>query len=136
VTVFFDTNILIYSISVDAAEAAKKERAVALLEREDGGLSIQVLQEFYAQATRATRPHRLPHDIAVGLIRAWTRFQIQPLTLAVLDAALEIRTRHRFSYWDCAVIAAARALGCNELYTEDLSHGRDVDGTLIINPFR
>jgi predicted nucleic acid-binding protein len=33
-------------------------------------------------------------------------------------------------------IAAARALGCAELYTEDMSHGRQVDGVLIINPFR
>lgn len=135
-TVFFDTNVLIYSISVDSAEAAKRERAVALLEREDGGLSIQVLQEFYAQATRPTRPHRLPHDAAAGLIRAWTRFRVQPLTLSVLEGALEIRERHRFSYWDCAIIAAARALGCPELYTEDMSHGRDVEGVLIINPFR
>ena len=42
----------------------------------------------------------------------------------------------RFSYWDSAIIAAARALGCGELYTEDMSHGRQVDGVMIINPFR
>jgi predicted nucleic acid-binding protein len=35
-----------------------------------------------------------------------------------------------------AIIAAARALGCRELYTEDMSHGREVEGVLIINPFR
>lgn len=135
-TVFFDTNVLIYSISIDAAEAAKRERAVTLLERADGAVSIQVLQEFYTQATRPTRPHPLPHDMAAGLIRAWTRFRVQPLTLPILEAALEIRARHRFSYWDCAIIAAARALGCRELYTEDMSHGREVDGVLIVNPFR
>lgn len=56
--VFFDTNVLIYPISLDPAEATKRERVVALLERDDGALSIQVLQEFYTQATRPTRPHR------------------------------------------------------------------------------
>ena len=35
---------------------------------------------------------------------------------------------HGYSYWDSAIIAAARALGCGELYAEDLSHGREVDG--------
>ena len=35
-----------------------------------------------------------------------------------------------------AIIAAASALGCRELYTEDLTHGRDVRGVRIIDPFR
>ena len=58
------------------------------------------------------------------------------MTLELLHAALAIRAMHRFSYWDCAVIAAARALRCGELYTEDMSHGRRIDGVLIVNPFR
>ncbi len=134
--VFFDTNVLIYSISRDPAEATKRERALALLERDDGALSIQVLQEFYVQATRPTRPHRVPHEIAVDLLTGWSRFRVQDMTLAILNAALEISAAHRFSYWDSAIIAAARALGCRELYTEDMSHGREVEGVLIINPFR
>ncbi len=134
--VFLDTNVLIYSISRDPAEATKRERALALLERDDGALSIQVLQEFYVQATRPTRPHRVPHEIAVDLLTGWSRFRVQDMTLAILNAALEIGAAHRFSYWDSAIIAAARALGCRELYTEDMSHGREVEGVLIINPFR
>jgi predicted nucleic acid-binding protein len=133
---FFDTNILLYSISRDAAEAAKRDRAIVLLEGDDGALSVQVLQEFYVQATRATRPDRVPDDIAVGLVKRWTRFQVQEMNLSILTAALEIRAAHRFSYWDSAIIAAARALGCRELYTEDMSHGREVEGVMIINPFR
>jgi predicted nucleic acid-binding protein len=43
---------------------------------------------------------------------------------------------HGFSYWDAAIIAAARALGCGAIYTEDLSHGRTVEGVAIVNPFR
>jgi predicted nucleic acid-binding protein len=97
---------------------------------------VQVLQEFYVQATRASRPDRLPHDIAAGLIATWTRFGVQEITLPLLDSALEIKARHGFSHWDSAIIAAARALGCRELYTEDMSHGREVDGVRIIDPFR
>jgi predicted nucleic acid-binding protein len=133
---FLDTNILLYSISRDEAEAAKRERAAALLERDDGALSVQVLQEFYVQATRPSRPDPLPHDIAAGLIATWTRFRVQEITISILTSALQIKAAHGFSYWDSAIIAAARALGCRELYSEDMSHGREVEGIMIINPFR
>jgi predicted nucleic acid-binding protein len=40
------------------------------------------------------------------------------------------------SYWDSAIIAAARAIGCRELYSEDLAHGREIERVRIVNPFR
>src|SRR5438477_7468278 len=119
---FLDTNVLLYSIASDPAEAAKRERAIALLERDDVAVSVQVLQEFYVQATRPTRLDRLSHDIAAGLVGAWLRLPLQETTRAVLEGALEIKAVHGFSYWDSAIIAAARALGCREVLTEDMSH--------------
>jgi len=95
---FFDTNILLYSISSIAEEASKRERALTLLDGDDGALSVQVLQEFYTQATRATRPDRLSHQIAAAFISKWTRFRVQDITLAILSAALELHAAHRFSY--------------------------------------
>ena len=133
---FLDTNILLYSISRNPADALKRERAIALLDRDDGALSVQVLQEFYVEATRATRPRPLPHETAIGLITVWTRFKVQEITLSMLASALEIKAAYGFSYWDSGVIAAARALGCRELYSEDMSHGREVEGVMIVNPFR
>ena len=64
------------------------------------------------------------------------RFRVQEITLSILTGALEIKASHGFSYWDSAIIAAARALGCRELYTEDMTHGREVEGVIIIDPFR
>src|SRR5260370_13698687 len=133
---FLDTNILLYSISTGPAATVKRERAIALLGRDNGALSVQVLQEFYVQATRAARPRPLSHETAVGLITAWTRFRIQEVTLSILTGALEIKAAHGFSYWDSAIIAAARTLGCRELYSEDMSHRREVEGVTILNPFR
>jgi predicted nucleic acid-binding protein len=133
---FLDTNILLYSISRDPAEAAKREIAIALLDADEMALSVQVLQEFYVQATRATRPDALAHDLAVRLIRSWLRFQVQEITLPVMMGALQIKATHGLSYWDAAIIAAARALGCGEVLTEDISHGREIDGLTINNPFR
>jgi predicted nucleic acid-binding protein len=133
---FLDTNILLYAISTHPQEADKRARADALLDQDDGGLSVQVLQEFYVQATRTTRAGRLSHELAVGLIRTWTRFRVQHMTVSILDAALEIKATHGFSYWDSAIIAAAPALGCRTLYSNDMSHGREVEGVTIVNPFR
>jgi predicted nucleic acid-binding protein len=133
---FLDTNILLYSISRDPAEARKREIAIGLLDGDDVALSVQVLQEFYVQATRATRSDALPHEIATGLIRAWLRFEIQETTLPIMLHALEIRVTPGLSYWDAAIVAAARALGCRELVSEDMPHGQDVAGVRIANPFR
>lgn len=133
---FVDTNILLYSISRDPAEVSKRDIAIALLDADDIVLSVQVLQEFYVQATRATRPDALSHDIAVGLVRTWLRFTVQEITLPLMIGALEIKAAYQLSYWDAAIIAAARALGCRELLSEDMSHGREVEGVTITNPFR
>lgn len=132
---FLDTNILLYSISRNPAESRKREAAIRLLAGDAGTLSIQVLQEFYAQATRTTRPDRIPHDLAVGLIDAWSRFRIQEMNLAVLRSALQICKSHNLSFWDSAVIAAALELGCDRVYTEDLNHRQVIGGLTIINPF-
>ena len=133
---FIDTNVLLYSISRDPSEAQKRDIAIALLDNEDIALSVQVLQEFYVQATRATRPDALPHDIAIGLLRTWLRFKVQEITVPIIMSALEIKAVYKMSYWDAAIVAAARALGCRELLSEDFSHGREVEGIIINNPFR
>jgi len=133
---FIDTNVLLYSISRDPSEAQKRDIAIALLDNEDIALSVQVLQEFYVQATRATRPDALPHDIAIGLLRTWLRFKVQEITVPIIISALEIKAIYKMSYWDAAIVAAARALGCRELLSEDFSHGREVEGIIINNPFR
>jgi predicted nucleic acid-binding protein len=56
--------------------------------------------------------------------------------MAVLNAALRLHARYKFSYWDCAVISAARELGCTRLLTEDLTHGQKIVGLTVVNPFK
>lgn len=133
---FLDTNILLYSISGDPNELAKRNIAGALLEQRDNALSVQVLQEFYVQATRPTRADAIPHDVAVGLIRTWLRFPVQDITVAVLSRALVIKGKFGLSYWDAAIVAAAHLLGCEEVTSEDMADGRDIDGVIISNPFK
>ena len=132
---FADTNILLYSISLAPGEAPKAEMAIALLAATDLCLSVQVLQEFYVQATRSSNPSALSHRDAVAFIATWLRFPVQSLTVPVLQAALAAKERWQLSYWDAAIIEAARASGCHEVLSEDLNHGQDYGGVRVTNPF-
>jgi predicted nucleic acid-binding protein len=133
---FVDTNVLLYAISTDPTEQRKAARANEILEERDLALSVQVLQEFYVQATRESRPDRLTHQQAVGLIEAFLRFPIQEIDVGLVLAACAARDRFGISYWDAAIIEAARALGCALVLSEDLSDGRDYSGVGVQNPFR
>lgn len=132
---FVDTNVLLYSISPDASESHKRGIARSLLLEPDFALSVQILQEFYVQATRLSRPGRLTHEQAVGLIMTWSRLPIQELTPAIVMRAIASSQRFQISYWDAAVLEAARTAGCATVLSEDLQHGQDFDGVRVINPF-
>lgn len=132
---FVDTNILLYSLDLEPANPAKTAIATEILTGTDLTLSVQVLQEFYVQATHPRRPDALPHDIAVRLIQKWLRFRIQENTVAVLQSALALKDRYQTSYWDAAILAAAKSARCQHLLTEDLNHGQDYDGITVVNPF-
>lgn len=135
-TAFLDTNVLLYSISDVPEEAAKRERARTLIAGGDIALSMQALQEFYWQATKPNRQWKIAPGAAQDMIAAWRRFPVQETTLALLDAGFELQARHRFSFWDSMIVAAARAQGCEILWTEDMDDGRIVDGMRIADPFR
>lgn len=132
---FLDTNILLYSISRKPGEEAKRAIAEALLHHADTALSVQVLQEFYVQATRPSRPDVISHDTAAAFMESWMRFRVQDVTVPILRHALQLQGRYGFSYWDCTILAAACATGCDTLYSEDLSHGQVIEGVRIANPF-
>jgi predicted nucleic acid-binding protein len=132
---FVDTNVLLYAISVDSGEQSKAARANEILSSRDVGLSVQVLQEFYVQATRDTRPERLTHEQAVALVESFRRFPVQETTNGVMLAAMSTRQQFGIAYWDAAVIEAARALGCDVVLTEDLNDGQDYAGVRVENPF-
>lgn len=132
---FVDTNVLLYAISRDPDEQNKAARANELLSFRDVGLSVQVLQEFYVQATRERRPDRLTHEQAAALIDSFRRFPVQETTIDVMLSAMSTRQRFGISYWDAAILEAARALGCDVVLSEDLSDGQDYAGVRVENPF-
>jgi predicted nucleic acid-binding protein len=135
---FVDTNVLLYAISKDPAERRKTEIAIEILDAPVGelALSVQVLQEFYVQATRVSREGALPHRLAEDYIEHWQAFEVQDNTLDLFRAAVASCRRFKISYWDAAIIEAARISGCDTVLSEDLSHGQSYGGVRVRNPFR
>ena len=132
---FLDTNVLLYAVSTTPAEAPKRQLARYLLNEDDWTLSVQVLQEFYVQATRATRADRLALADAVALIASWERFTVQPVDAAVLHDALALHQAYPVSYWDAAILAAAQQSGCTLLLSEDMTDGETYGSVTVRNPF-
>ena len=132
---FVDTNVLLYAVSKDPAESRKTGLALAVLAGDDVALSVQVLQEFYVQATRPGRTNPLTPQQASSLVESWLRFPVQESSVELMRAGFLASARYRISYWDATIVAAARLLGCSTLLTEDLQDGRDCDGVRIANPF-
>jgi predicted nucleic acid-binding protein len=133
---FLDTNILIYAKSLNPSERGKRNIAEALLNGDDCVVSVQVLQEFYVQSTRASRPHPLDVEVAQEIVRGFRRLRVVDMSVDLFFDALELSNRYHFSYWDSAIIAAALAANCDTLFTEDLHHGQIIDGLKIVNPFK
>jgi len=130
VSVFFDTNILVYAQQTDE----KGDRARALF-ASGGKLSVQVLNEFAAVSRR--KQGRDWREIAEAVSDVLT--MVDPplaLTLDVHSAARIFAADHRLSFYDALIVAAAIEAGCDTLFTEDLQHGRVIGGLAIVNPFR
>lgn len=132
---FVDTNVLLYAVSSHPAEVDKARRARRILSQQDFGLSTQVLQEFFVNATqKIARP--LSEEQALELIDIVS--SSAPVLAVDVDLVVEaIAHKKRFavSYWDAAIIAAAHTLGAAVLYTEDLGHGVTYGQVRAMNPF-
>lgn len=133
---FADTNVLLYLVSTDQAEDEKRTRARQILDEGNLVLSTQVLQEFYVQATRSTRPDPLSHDQARRLVESFTRYPLIETTSDLVLAASLTCERFQISFWDAAIIEAARTADASVVLSEDLSDGQDYDGVRVENPFR
>jgi len=132
---FVDTNVLLYAISRDPDEQDKATRANDILAAGEVALSVQVLQEFYVQATRASRSDPVTHEQAVALVESFLRFPVQAISADLMQAAMTTRQRFGISYWDAAILEASRSLGCDTVLSEDLSSATDYDGVRVVNPF-
>ena len=125
-----DTNILIHAFSEDEAKAGAAEAILAA----GGCLSVQVLNEFVNVCRRKLNLDWPEIEERLAAVKALAN-EVAPLSLEVHEKAVELARDHNFSIYDALIVAAALSLNCTQLVTEDMQHGRTVEGLLIQNPF-
>lgn len=109
--------------------------AQQLLLSERWGWSVQVAAEFFVNATSAKRPFKLAATAAGALVETWFAFPTVDITPALFRAAIDVQQRFQVSYWDAAILAAARQMSCHSVFSEDLNAGQNYDGVTVVNPF-
>ncbi len=134
---FLDTNVLVYSF--DPASPAKQRTAQGLiaesLRNQRGVISSQVVQEFLNIALR-----KFAQPMSIADARVYLKSVLTPLcdhfpSIDFYDRALLVQIETGFSLYDALIVAAAIETGCATLLSEDLQHGRMVQGVVILNPF-
>jgi predicted nucleic acid-binding protein len=127
---FFDTTILIHSVSSEEPRAAITEKLLV-----DGGyISVQVLNEFAAVARRKLNMSWEEISDALSALRALCE-PPTPLSIKTHEAALEIAARYGFPIYDALILAAALDADCDTLYSEDMQDGQTIGALTIRNPF-
>ena len=132
---FLDTNVLVYAD--DKAAPAKQRRAIDLVAEHrragTGVVSLQVLQEYFVTVTRNLH---VDARIARRKVELLAEFDVAAPEVADILAAIDLHRLHGFSFWDALVLRSAKQAGCSVLFSEDLQDARELDGVLVVNPFR
>jgi predicted nucleic acid-binding protein len=135
VLVFVDTNVFIYYL--DTTDSKKHEAArhwlAELWRNRQGRISYQVLQEFYSVGTQ-----KWPTLKAEMQTESEELFDWHPVVInrQVIEDSWAIQGRYKISFWDSLIVSAAKAASCRYLLTEDLQEGQEMDGVVVVNPFR
>lgn len=132
---FVDTNILIYAHDLDAG--VKRERAMTKLrelwDSRTGRLSVQVLQEFYVNATQKLATP-VARSTAREVVRTYGVWVHHATTVETVTRATELSELARISFWDALIVASAEEVDAEELLSEDLNDGQAIAGIKIVNP--
>lgn len=131
---FVDCNIFVYAM--DGGAGAKQQVAESLVMRFHsdirGVISTQVLQEFYAVATRKLRVDRARIRQAMD---AMCELEVVQVDVPLIREAIDCSVLNNISFWDALIVSAARKAACSVLWTEDMNHGQVINGVRIENPF-
>jgi predicted nucleic acid-binding protein len=128
---FFDTNILVYLASGNAAKADRAEAAVAA----GGAISVQVLNELANVARRKMQMSWVDTHTFLSMLRGL--LTVHPLTVDTHETGLGLAERYGLTVFDSMIAASAIHAGCDTLWSEDMQHGMKLgEGLRIVNPFR
>jgi predicted nucleic acid-binding protein len=127
--IFFDTNVLLYLLSGDAAKADRAEGLLAA----GGVVSVQVLNEFVAVAVGKLAMPLVEIREVLATIRSIC--SVKPLDIETHELGVDLAERYRYSIYDSLILAAALRADCVTLFSEDFQHGQKIERLTIRNPF-
>ena len=79
---------------------------------------------------------QISHDEAIAVLQSLLAFPVWPISRDLVLEAIDAKQRFGISYWDAAIVTAARQMGCQTVYSEDLNDGQNYDGVTVVNPFK
>lgn len=129
-SVFFDTNILLYSLLDD--DFSKSEMAVGLMA--DGGIiSVQVLNEMVS-VLRGRKKWEWG-KVTKALFATKVLLEVCDLSVESQTLAVAVSEKYQIAIYDANILASAKLSGCDTLWSEDMQHGQVIEGVRIVNPF-
>lgn len=132
---FVDTNVILYAC--DASAILKHDLSVALLDRlvadRARAISVQVLGEFYANATRK---FRMTSHEAEGMLADFAEWPLHRPDYSSVIAAIHLQRRYKLAWYDAMILNSAIESDCSILWTEDFSDGQRFGDLVIRNPYK
>ncbi|TAK62374.1 PIN domain-containing protein [Methylobacter sp.] len=123
---FFDTDVLVYLLSEDNRKADQAEAIIV----KGGIISVQVLNEFASVASRKLGMGYAEIRYVLGIVRAVC--QTQAVAVDTHERGWDIAERFGFSLYGSMIVSSALQSSCDILYSEDMQHGQEIDGQLVV----
>lgn len=133
---FVDTNVLVYAHdhSAGAKRAVAGELVSGLVEARSAAISVQVMQELFVTLTRKI-PRPMAGEEAAALVADLGALTVHAPGAGDVLRAVDIHRHSQVSFWDAVILQSASALGCDVVWSEDLSAGQSYGGVVVRNPF-
>jgi predicted nucleic acid-binding protein len=135
--VFLDTNVLVYAR--DRSELVKGPHAQNLLSNLFAAgqpiLSAQVLCEFFWTTTRKLPLPLTETEATAEVHRLIALTRVLPISVDLVEKALELVAAHGLPLWDAQILAAAVLSRASTVLSEDFSHRQTLEGVTFLNPF-
>jgi predicted nucleic acid-binding protein len=126
--------------AADSGSPARKQQAASdliesLLTTGNGAISYQVVQEFLNVMVKRAAIPMVEFDVLEYMNHVFRPLLAVHSSVELFREALTIYKRHKLSWYDSLIMAAAVEAGCSVIYTEDMHHGAKIGGVRIENPF-
>ena len=135
--IFLDTNVFVYALSksVPPKQVIASRLVEEAIESGKGTISFQVVQEFFNVALRRFTPPMTPAEAEQYLSVTFRPLLAVHSSPSLYGEALQFFGKHRISWYDALIVAAAIEGQCGILCSEDFQHGQRFLNLRVQNPF-